>query len=88
MRLKSDDENMQYTWHVQDPKIQGLFEKQLSKHSVGAYVTLADEVGRSFWAIHRHSANEVRRPFPGLDYRIIGSYHSLEPPMPASKISA
>ena len=55
MRLKIDDENTQYTWHVQDPKIQELFEKQLSKHSVGAYVTLTDEVGRSFWAIHRHT---------------------------------
>ena len=45
MRLKIDDENTQYTWHVQDPKIQELFEKQLSKHSVGAYVTLTDEAG-------------------------------------------
>ena len=59
MRLKIDEETP-YTWHVKDPNIQELFEKQLSKHSVGAYITLADEVGRSFWAIYQHSVNEVR----------------------------
>lgn len=85
--LEIDNKDMQYSWHVKDPKIQELFEKQLSKHSVGAYITLADEVGRSFWAIYWHSVNEVR-VFASTWLLIISWYHSLELSTPTSERSA
>ncbi|KAL4893424.1 hypothetical protein BDV59DRAFT_201987 [Aspergillus ambiguus] len=62
VRLKIDDEDTQYAWHVEDPSIQALFEKQLSKHSVGAYIALTEEVGRAFWAVPRREVNEESSP--------------------------
>ncbi|KAL5362283.1 hypothetical protein BJX96DRAFT_177016 [Aspergillus floccosus] len=62
VRLKIDDEDTPYAWHIQDPSIRALFEKQLSKHSVGAYITLTEEVGRAFWAVPRGVANEGSSP--------------------------
>ncbi|KEF50869.1 uncharacterized protein A1O9_13081 [Exophiala aquamarina CBS 119918] len=55
IRLRTDPRHDGYTWapvsghehRFQD----GLFAKQLSKHSVGAYMTLCREVGRYFEAV-------------------------------------
>ncbi|GFF96233.1 hypothetical protein IFM53868_08432 [Aspergillus udagawae] len=52
VRLQPDDET-RYAWQVDDPELESLFEKALSKHSVGAYIELCSEVGRSFRAVHR-----------------------------------
>ncbi|KAF9882929.1 hypothetical protein FE257_004885 [Aspergillus nanangensis] len=49
VRLKTDNETP-YEWHVEDPRIQELFDRQLSKHSVNAFIVLTEEVGHSFWA--------------------------------------
>ncbi|KAL5366544.1 hypothetical protein BJX96DRAFT_170018 [Aspergillus floccosus] len=45
---------MPYTWHISDPSIKPLFGKPICKHSVGAYIELHANVGRSFWAVHSH----------------------------------
>ncbi|KAF4229282.1 hypothetical protein CNMCM8980_006352 [Aspergillus fumigatiaffinis] len=50
IRLKTE-EDTPYAWHIDDPSLQPLFEKQLSKHSTGVYMHLCAELGRSFWAI-------------------------------------
>ncbi|KAL4893403.1 hypothetical protein BDV59DRAFT_178144 [Aspergillus ambiguus] len=52
VRLVNGGEDMPYAWHISDPSIKPLFEKPMSKHSVGAYIELHAKVGRSFWAIH------------------------------------
>ncbi|KAA8644949.1 uncharacterized protein ATNIH1004_009160 [Aspergillus tanneri] len=52
VRLRIEDDT-QYRWHVNDPRIEELFDKQLSKHSVSAYMTLIEEVGHSFWAVEK-----------------------------------
>lgn len=39
-----------HIWHIADSNIEHLFQKQLSKHSTGAYIQLYDGVGQSFWA--------------------------------------
>lgn len=50
VRLRTEDDS-KYAWHIKEPEIERLFNKQLSGHSVGAYITLIEEVGRSFWAV-------------------------------------
>ncbi|RAL03727.1 uncharacterized protein BO80DRAFT_268608 [Aspergillus ibericus CBS 121593] len=60
---------MPYTWHISDPSIKPLIEKPMSKHSVGAYMKLHTNVGRSFWAVHsyntrRGSESSAARPPP------------------------
>ncbi|KAE8397424.1 hypothetical protein BDV37DRAFT_289421 [Aspergillus pseudonomiae] len=52
VRLKSTEE-LQYIWKIDDPSLEPLFDKHLSKHSVGAYMQLSQEVGQSFHAV-RH----------------------------------
>ncbi|KIW99642.1 uncharacterized protein Z518_11055 [Rhinocladiella mackenziei CBS 650.93] len=48
-----------YIW-VRQPDKEYLFTKPLSKHSIGAYMELCREVGRSFEAVaHWEPANEV-----------------------------
>jgi hypothetical protein len=49
VRLKPDVQNG-YMWNAL-PERQHLFTKQLSKHSVGAYMELCREVGKSFEAV-------------------------------------
>jgi hypothetical protein len=55
---------MPYVWHISDPLIKPLFEKSMSKHSVGAYIELHANVGRSFWAVH---SSDTRRGSDGTD---------------------
>lgn len=43
-----------------------LFSKQLSKHSVGVYMQLCAEVGRSFWAVRAHALTGVGTPYSSL----------------------
>jgi hypothetical protein len=59
IRLKTE-EDTPYAWHIDDPTLQPLFEKQLSKHSTGVYMHLCAELGRSFWAILPESQLNVR----------------------------
>ncbi|KAH1912219.1 hypothetical protein KXW47_008428, partial [Aspergillus fumigatus] len=54
VRLKVE-EDAPYAWHIEDPSLEPLFSKQLSKHSVGVYMQLCAEVGRSFWAVRAHA---------------------------------
>jgi hypothetical protein len=53
VRLKPDAQDG-YTWNVLSEK-RHLFTKQLSKHSVGAYMELCREVGKSFEAVAQTS---------------------------------
>ncbi|KAL4948721.1 hypothetical protein BDW69DRAFT_189012 [Aspergillus filifer] len=55
VRLQPDDGTL-YAWEVDDPQLESLFKKPLSKHSVGAYVELCSEVGKSFRAVSRDKA--------------------------------
>ncbi|KAE8349462.1 hypothetical protein BDV28DRAFT_160461 [Aspergillus coremiiformis] len=45
VRLKPE-EDMPYRWRIEDPCLEYLFQKYLSKHSVGAYMLLQREVGQ------------------------------------------
>ncbi|GFF62029.1 ferric reductase transmembrane component 3 [Aspergillus udagawae] len=58
VRLKVE-EGAPYAWHIEDPSLEPLFNKQLSKHSVGVYMHLCAEVGRSFWAIRADTATST-----------------------------
>ncbi|CAP80015.1 hypothetical protein PCH_Pc12g03880 [Penicillium rubens Wisconsin 54-1255] len=42
VRLKTEDECL-YTWQIDDPSLKPLFQKHMSKHSVGAYMQLHRE---------------------------------------------
>lgn len=59
VRLRSSNEDSKYGWQIDDPSLEPLFEKHLSKHSVGAYMQLCREVGQSFYAIHYGSIQQV-----------------------------
>ena len=59
VRLRSSEEDLRYTWKVDDPSLEPLFDKHLSKHSVGAYMQLYREVGQSFHAVHLDSFQQV-----------------------------
>ncbi|MCJ1426426.1 hypothetical protein MMC29_004329, partial [Sticta canariensis] len=54
VRLKPDAQDG-YMWNAL-PERQHLFTKQLSKHSLGAYMELCREVGKSFEAVARDSS--------------------------------
>ena len=47
-----------YEWQAL-PKTQHLFEKHISKHSIGAYRELCREVGKSFLA-RKREASQIR----------------------------
>ena len=57
--VRSSEEDLRYTWKVDDPSLEPLFDKHLSKHSVGAYMQLYREVGQSFHAVHFNSTQQV-----------------------------
>jgi hypothetical protein len=44
VRLRSE-EDMPYKWQIDDPALEPLFQKHLSKHSVRAYMLLQRGVG-------------------------------------------
>jgi hypothetical protein len=44
VRLKPE-EDMLYRWKIKDPYLEPLFQKYLSKHSVGVYMLLQREAG-------------------------------------------
>lgn len=48
-----------YAWKVDDSSIQKIFERHLSRHSVGAYKKLCEGVGRSFRAVAVRTPNRV-----------------------------
>lgn len=50
VQLRTEDDS-KYAWHVKELEIKRLFNRQLSGHSVGAYITLIEKVGWSFWAV-------------------------------------
>ncbi|KAJ5235424.1 uncharacterized protein N7469_004592 [Penicillium citrinum] len=50
VRLKPE-EDMHYRWQIEDPSLEPLFQKHLSKHSVGAYMLLQRGVGQKFFAV-------------------------------------
>ncbi|KAJ5660892.1 uncharacterized protein N7484_000264 [Penicillium longicatenatum] len=58
VRLKKEDD-LDYMWQIDDPSLEHLFQKHLSKHSVGAYMQLQREVGKTFRAIRPE--REVKR---------------------------
>lgn len=51
VRLKFGEEEAQYAWKFNDKNLEPLFEKHLSKHSVGAYMQLHREAGKGFCAV-------------------------------------
>ncbi|RDH26988.1 hypothetical protein BDQ94DRAFT_164024 [Aspergillus welwitschiae] len=57
VRLKTG-EPTQYLWKIDDSSLQPLFEKHLSKHSVGAYKQLCQGVGESFYAIRSETTDK------------------------------
>lgn len=50
VRLKTE-EDMPYKWQIDDPALEPLFQKHLSKHSVGTYILLHRRVGQTFYAV-------------------------------------
>ncbi|CAG8233148.1 unnamed protein product [Penicillium salamii] len=67
VRLKVSDGDGMYKWKLENKFLRPLFEKHLSKHSVGAYMQLCEELGSGFRAIlteHQEqdsSAEEIPR---------------------------
>ncbi|KAL4802847.1 hypothetical protein BDV18DRAFT_163807 [Aspergillus unguis] len=60
VRLQPDDET-HYAWQIDDLDLKPIFDKSLSKHSVGAYVELCSEVGKSFRAVNRDQVGKAVR---------------------------
>ncbi|KAH8691912.1 hypothetical protein BGW36DRAFT_362938 [Talaromyces proteolyticus] len=54
VRLKTSSDDA-YEWIVDDPSLKSLFNRHLSKHSVGAYMQLCQEIGKSFRAVPKHT---------------------------------
>ena len=48
VRLKSNNDSMEYTWKILDQDLVPLFQQHLSKHSVSAYKRLYSEIGKTF----------------------------------------
>lgn len=51
VRLKSNSDDMDYTWKILDQSLLPLFQKHLSKHSIGVYKHLCSEIGKTFHVI-------------------------------------
>ncbi|GFF60864.1 hypothetical protein IFM51744_10512 [Aspergillus udagawae] len=51
VRLKFREEQAQYAWKFNYKSLVPLFDKHLSKHSVGAYKQLHREAGKGFYAV-------------------------------------
>jgi hypothetical protein len=51
VRLKFGEDQAQYAWKFNDKSLVPLFDKHLSKHSVGAYMQLHREAGKGFCAV-------------------------------------
>ncbi|KAL4927709.1 uncharacterized protein BDV17DRAFT_265628 [Aspergillus undulatus] len=62
IRLRPDVHAL-YAWQLDNPKIESLFRKPLSKHSVGALKELSSEAGKGFRAVHRSQAGRAPRSF-------------------------
>ncbi|PWY96028.1 hypothetical protein BO94DRAFT_542106 [Aspergillus sclerotioniger CBS 115572] len=58
VRLITSEPQAQYMWKIDDDSLQPLFNKHLSKHSVGAYMQLCQEVGKSFYAVRPEIINK------------------------------
>ncbi|KAA8647900.1 uncharacterized protein ATNIH1004_002326 [Aspergillus tanneri] len=63
VRLKSTEE-LQYAWEIDDPELEPLFDKHLSKHSAGVYMQLCREVGQSFHAVRCNNIDQRPPPAP------------------------
>ncbi|CDM36273.1 unnamed protein product [Penicillium roqueforti FM164] len=50
VRLKTEDECL-YIWQIDDLSLEPLFQKYMSKYSVGAYIQLHCEVGQTFYTV-------------------------------------
>lgn len=59
IRLKFGEEQAQYAWKFNDKSLMPLFDKHLSKHSVGAYMQLHREAGKGFCAVRPEEIAEV-----------------------------
>ncbi|PYH99483.1 hypothetical protein BO71DRAFT_405399 [Aspergillus ellipticus CBS 707.79] len=51
IRLKPIESGRPYSWQIDNPKLLPLFEKHLSKHSVGAYIQLCKSLKHDFRAV-------------------------------------
>ncbi|KAE8371114.1 hypothetical protein BDV26DRAFT_299095 [Aspergillus bertholletiae] len=51
----------EYAWKIDDKLLKPLFKKNLSKHSVGAFIQLYHEVGKSFYAVQPGSVQKESR---------------------------
>lgn len=70
VRLKSE-EDTPYRWQIDDPALEPLFQKHLSKHSVGTYMLLHKMVGQTFQAVP---------PDKVIDYYLNSKFESLNIP--------
>lgn len=64
VRLKFGEDQAQYAWKFNDKSLVPLFDKHLSKHSVGAYMQLHREAGKGFCAV---DPKEIAKDTPQLD---------------------
>ncbi|KAA8644073.1 uncharacterized protein ATNIH1004_008271 [Aspergillus tanneri] len=72
VRLKPDEET-RYEWQIEDPTLLPFSHKQLSNHSVGAYMALYYGVGKSFRAVEHD-----RSPKRPLDLPLQDRMYALE----------
>ncbi|GFF78661.1 hypothetical protein IFM53868_02400 [Aspergillus udagawae] len=64
VRLKFGEDEVQYAWKFNNKNLEPLFEKHLSKHSVGAYMQLHREAGKGFYAVN---LKDIPKNTPQLD---------------------
>jgi hypothetical protein len=69
VRLKFGEEQAQYAWKFNDKSLVPLFDKHLSKHSVGAYMQLHREAGKGFCAV---DPKDIAKVFHDLHNVCIG----------------
>jgi hypothetical protein len=66
VRLKFGEEQAQYAWKFNNKTLVPLFDKHLSKHSVGAYKQLHREAGKGFYAVDPKDTPKVIYYLPKL----------------------
>ncbi|CAG8902310.1 unnamed protein product [Penicillium egyptiacum] len=59
VRLKSINDDTPYTWKILDQGLLPLFQRHLSKHSIGSYKQLCSEIGKTFHVIGKHGAGKI-----------------------------
>lgn len=73
---------MHYRWQIDDPSLEPLFQKHLSKHSVGAYMLLHRGVGQKFRAVRPEKVVRHYIDWESWNHWTISGYKKADRPWP------